>query len=203
MSLEDVFHDLVHPRLSDTDNTKFYQHNLWLLDERLSFFSYCSSVRSSHGRGRKKGDKVGDLVFFDDCSIYQEGDRDAIVLVEFKRPGRDNYQFGNVKHDPIQQVIATAIQIRNTGRLVSTSGRTLDVPKGVRLYGYVVADLEPSLRTVCEDHDMADTWDQRGFFMYHEKKDLFVEVIGYSKMLDDAKKRNAAFFDVLLGELVS
>ncbi|WP_424832480.1 hypothetical protein [Ruegeria sp.] len=202
MSLEDIFHDLVHPRHADSDNTRFYEHNLWLLDERLSFFSYCSSDRTNHGGRRKKGDKVGDLVFFDDCSIYQEGDRDAIVLVEFKRPARDDYRFGNVQHDPIQQVIETAVQIRETGRLISTTGRTLEVPKGVRMYAYVVADLEPKLRSVCESHDMDDTWDQRGYFRYHERKDLFIEVVGYSKMIDDAKKRNAAFFDVLLGELV-
>ena len=201
MSLEDIFHDLVHPRHEDSDSTKFYQHNLWLLDERLAFFSYCSSDRTNHGGRRKKGDKVGDLVLFDDCSIYREGDKDTIVLIEFKRPGRDNYTYGDAKHDPIQQVIETAIKIREEQRIITKTARTISVPPGVRIYAYVVADIEPPLRAVCENHDMQDTWDQKGFYMYHAKKDIFVEVMGYDKLVDDAKKRNAAFFDVLLGEI--
>ncbi|NHK29682.1 sensor histidine kinase [Parvularcula flava] len=201
MSLEDVFHDLVHPRHEDSDSTKFYQHNLWLLDERLAFFSYCSSDRTLHGKRRQKGDKVADLVMFDDCSIYREGDKDTVVLIEFKKPGRDDYSYADPKRDPIQQVIETAVKIRSTGRLITKSGRTIAVPDGVRLYAYVVADVEPTLRTVCENHDMHDSWDQKGFYMYHAKKDIFIEVMGYDKLLDDAKKRNAAFFDVLLGEL--
>lgn len=201
MSLEDIFHDLVHPRYEDTESTKFYQHNLWLLDERMAFFSYCTSDRTLHGGRRKKGDKVADLIMFDDCSIYNEGDKDTLVLIEFKRPGRDDYHYGDASKDPVQQVIETAVKIREDGRIITKSGRTIAVPNGVRLYAYVVADVEPSLRSVCEVHDMHDSWDQKGFYTYHAKKDVFIEVMGYDKLIEDAKKRNAAFFEVLLGEL--
>ena len=202
MSPEDVFHDLVHPRYADSDNTKFYQHNLWMLDEKLSFFSHISSDRANSGGARKKGDKVGDLVFFDDCSIYREGDNDTVVLVEFKRPGKNEYRFGSAKTDPITQVIDTANKIREDGQIISTKQRTITVPKGVRIYCYVIADLESNLRTVCESHDMKKSWDGLGYHKYHQTKDMFIEVIGYDKLLSDAKKRNAAFFDVLLGDLV-
>lgn len=202
MSKEDMFHDLVHPRMTDSDSTKFYQHNLWLIDERLSFFSYISSDRSNSGKGRQKGDKIADLVFFEECAIFREKDKDAVVLVEFKRPGRNNYRYGNSKHDPIQQVIGQAIKIREEQRIITTTQRTITIPKGVRLYGYVIADLEPTLRTVCENHDMTPTWDNKGYYFYHSNRDIFIEVMGYDKLVDDARKRNAAFFEVLLGDLV-
>lgn len=202
MSPEDVFHDLVHPRYADSDNTKFYQHNLWMLDEKLSFFSHISSDRANSGGARKKGDKVGDLVFFDDCSIYRESDNDTVVLVEFKRPGRNDYRFGSAKTDPITQVIDTANKIREDGKIISTRQRTITVPKGVRIYCYVIADLESKLKSVCESHDMKKSWDGLGYHKYHQSKDMFIEVLGYDKLLTDAKKRNAAFFDVLLGDLV-
>lgn len=202
MSPEDVFHDLIHPRYADSDNTKFYQHNLWMLDEKLSFFSHISSDRTNLGGARKKGDKVGDLVFFDDCSIYREGDSDTVVLVEFKRPGRNDYRFGSAKTDPITQVIDTANKIREDGKIITTKQRTVTVPNGVRIYCYVIADLENNLKSVCESHDMKKSWDDLGYYKYHQTKDMFIEVIGYDKLLRDAKKRNAAFFDVLLGDLV-
>jgi hypothetical protein len=203
MSLEDVFHDLIHPRYEDSDSTKFYQHNLWLIDDRLAFFSYLSSDRTMHGGRRHKGDKVADLVIFDDCSIYAEADQSTLVLVELKRPGRNDYRFGVSGSDPVQQVLETALKIREDKRLVTTSGRTISIPTGTRIFSYVVADLEPSLVDVCENHDMARTWDERGFYRYHEKRDVFIEVAGYDKIVSDARKRNAAFFEVLLGDVVS
>lgn len=202
LSLEDVFHDLIHPRYEDSESTKFYQHNLWLIDDRLAFFGYISSDRTIHGGRRRAGDKVADIIMFDDCSVYREGDDDTLVLVEFKRPRRDDYKFGNPKSDPVQQLFETALTIREQGRLVTSTGRTIEVPEGVRIFGYVVADLEPSLKAICLNHDMRRTWDDRGFYRYHETRDVFVEVIGYDKMVGDAKKRNAAFFEVLLGDVV-
>lgn len=201
MSLEDMFHDIVHPRYADSDNTKFYQHNLWLLDERLAFFSYCSSDRTLHGGRRKTGDKVGDLVLFEDCTVHNSANNDCVVLVEFKRPGRNNYKFGDAKHDPIQQVLETAVLIRDTGRIITTKGRTVSVPNSSRIFAYIVADLEPTLREVCENHDFHETWDGLGYFRYHEKRDIFIELNTFDKVLTDAKKRNAAFFEILLGEL--
>jgi hypothetical protein len=203
MSLEDMFHDLVHPRYEDSETTEFFQHNLWMIDEKLSFFSYCSSDRTIHGGRRQAGDKVADLIFFDDCSVYQDGDSDSIVLVEFKRPGRDDYKYGDVKQDPIEQVKATAIKIRDEQRIITKTGRTISVPVGVRLYAYIVADLEPSLTKACQNHDMQKTWDDKGYYMYHKTNDIFIETVGYDKLISDAQKRNAAFFDILLGDIVS
>lgn len=203
MNLEDMFHDLVHPRYEDSETTAFYQHNLWIIDERLSFFTYCSSDRTIHGGRRKPGDKIADLLFFDDCTIYEQKDSDSLVLVEFKRPGRDDYKYGDKDKDPVEQVKATAIKIREEKRIITRSGRNITVPDGVRLYAYVVADLEPSLTKLCLNHDMDATWDKKGFYNYHKANDVFIEVIGYDKMLSDAQKRNAAFFDILLGDIVS
>jgi len=201
-SLEEVFHDLVYSRYQDSDNTKFYQHNLWLLDERLSFVSYISSDRTIRGGKRQKGDKVADLILFEDCSVYSNSDSNSLILVEFKRPRKANYKYGDVKQDPIQQVFETVSKIREEKSLVSTSGKRIQVPEGTRIFAYIIADLEPKLVKVIQDHDFNQTWDHLGYYRYHENRDTFVEVFGYDKLISDAKKRNSAFFDVLLGDLV-
>jgi hypothetical protein len=202
MHQEDIIHDLVYPRYKDSDNISFYKHNLWLIDEKLSFFDYCSSDRTLHGGRRKKGDKVADLILFEDCTIYTPEDRNCVVLIEFKKPGRDDYKYGDQKHDPIEQVKQTAKKMRDAGRIITTTGRTVDFPKG-RIYAYVIADLEPTLKSVCENHDMNETWDQLGYHMYHKYHDLFIESISYDKLITDANKRNAAFFEILLGDIVN
>ncbi|WP_162239495.1 ATP-binding protein [Aureimonas sp. Leaf324] len=202
MSLEDVFHDLVHPRHQDIKTTKFYEHNLWLIDDRLSFVSYLSSDRTIHGGRRSLGDKVADLVFFDDCSVYRNKDESSLVLIEFKRPGRDDYRFGPEKSDPVTQVVSTSGKIRETKSLIATDGSRIAVPDGTKIFAYIVADLEPSLVDVYESHDFDETWDRNGYYKYHDKKDIFIEALSYEKLIDNAKKRNTAFFDVLMGDIL-
>jgi len=69
MNLEESFHQLMFPRLQDSVSMKYYQHNLWMLDERLAFFSYISSDRTLHGGRRQAGDKVADISFYDECYV--------------------------------------------------------------------------------------------------------------------------------------
>lgn len=200
-SLEDVFHDIIYPRHRDSENTKFYQHNLWMLDERLAFVSYISSDRTVHGGRRQAGDKVADLVMFDECGLFRNSDSNSLVLVEFKRPGRNDYRYGDPQKDPIQQVFETVAKIRQEKSLVTSSGIRMQVPDGTRMYCYVVADIEKNLKEIIDDHDFDPTWDQQGYYRYHDKRDAFVEVLGYEKLVADAKKRNSSFFEVLMGDL--
>ena len=104
---EDTIHDLVFHRFSDSVDTDYFEHNLWLVDDALAFLPYISSDRAMHGKGRKKGDKIADLAFFDDSLVLGDNDGTTITIIEFKRPSRDDYRFGDVKHDPVMQVIET------------------------------------------------------------------------------------------------
>jgi hypothetical protein len=94
MTREDAFHQLMFPRLEDSMTTKYFQHNLWLLDERLAFVSYISSDRTLHGGRRQSGDKVTDIAFYDECYVAGGQGNTSVVIVEFKRSGRDDYAFG-------------------------------------------------------------------------------------------------------------
>ncbi|MFD0849982.1 ATP-binding protein, partial [Sphingosinicella xenopeptidilytica] len=102
MSAEDAVHQLIFPRNSDTTETKYYQHNLWLLDERLSFVSYASSDRTLHGGRRSAGDKVVDIAFYDEIFVAGGDGTSAVMIVEFKKPGRNDYSFGADGRDPIR-----------------------------------------------------------------------------------------------------
>ena len=56
-------------RFSDDVALNYFEHNLWLIDDALAFMPYVSSDRTLHGGRRKKGDKVSDLIFYDDSMI--------------------------------------------------------------------------------------------------------------------------------------
>ena len=128
MTREDAFHQLMFPRLEDSMTTKYFQHNLWLLDERLAFVSYISSDRTLHGGRRQSGDKVTDIAFYDECYVAGGQGNTSVVIVEFKRPGRDDYAFGREGLDPIKQIHDTVEHIRERKSFVTTGGKTIDIP---------------------------------------------------------------------------
>lgn len=202
MSAEDAVHQLIFPRNADTTDTKYYQHNLWLLDERLSFVSYASSDRTLHGGRRSSGDKVIDIGFYDEVFVAGGDGTSAVMVVEFKKPGRDDYKFGTDGRDPIKQVRDTVRQIRTRGSFVTKDGATITVSAGTQITAYIIADLEPSLRSVSKEYDYQLSWDSKTLFHYHKEFDIYTEVSGYDKLLEDAKKRNGPFFDVLLKDVV-
>ncbi len=198
MHPEDAVHDLIFPRYSDTTETKYYRHNLWLLDERLSFVSYASSDRTLHGGRRKAGDRVIDIGFYDEVYVAGGDGTSAVMAVEFKRPGRDDYKSSVEGRDPIKQIRETIEQIRSRGSFVSKEGATIEIPSTTQITAYIVADLEPSLREVAKYHDFQSSWDEKSLFHYHKGYKIYTEIFGYNKLLEDARKRNAPFFDVLL-----
>lgn len=198
MHPEDAVHELIFPRASDTTKTKYYQHNLWLIDERLSFVSYASSDRTLHGGRRKAGDKIVDIGFYDEVYVAAGEGTSAVLAVEFKRPGRDDYKASVEGRDPVKQIRETIEQIRSRGSFLTQEGKTITIPSTTQITAYVIADLEPSLRDVAKYHDFQTSWDEKSLFHYHKGYKIYTEIFGYDKLLEDAKKRNSPFFDVLL-----
>lgn len=197
---EDQFHDLIFGRHSDSTSVSVKEHNLWMLDERLSFCSYISSDRTIHGGGRKSGDKITDILVYEEAMLLRGTDANTLMIVELKKPGRDDYKLGDPKKDPIEQVYQTVEHIRLHKQVRTKDGKYIDIPDGTNVYAYIVADIVPKLRGIAERNDFSNTWDKKGMYKYHDKYDVFIEIVGFDKLITDAKKRNAAFFDVLLDD---
>ncbi|MDD4616743.1 MAG: ATP-binding protein [Alphaproteobacteria bacterium] len=197
---EDRIHELVFRRFHDNSNTGYFQHNLWLIDDALAFLPYISSDRSLHGKGRKLGDKVSDLIFFDDSMILGDEEGTTVTIVEFKKPSRDDYVFGNAKNDPVMQVIETLEQATAAGGLTKSDGAHLSFAGVVRRFAFVIADLTPSLVRVLKKHDFKNDWNPKIWVKYRDNESIFIQVLGYETLIESAKKRNQAFFSVLLGE---
>ena len=125
----------------------------------------------------------------------------AVMIVEFKRPGRDDYRIGGKGLDPIKQVRDTVAQIRSRKSFVTTAGKTITIPDHHEVAAFIVADLEPSLRDIAPDYDFTLSWDEKTYFHYHKTYNLYTEIYGYDKLLEDAEKRNGPFFDVLMQEI--
>jgi hypothetical protein len=171
-----------------------------IVDDLLAFLPYVSSDRTLHGGRRQKGDKVSDLVFFDDSMILGDNDGTTLTIVEFKRPSRDDYVFGNDKTDPILQVINTLDKAKAHGGITSTDGTHFSFANVVRKFAFVIADLTPTLIDVLNKYDFHNDWNPKVFVRYRERAAIFIQVFGFDTLVENAKKRNQAFFKVLLDE---
>lgn len=197
---EDAIHDLVFRRFSDSSNVSYFEHNLWLVDDALAFMPYVSSDRSMHGKGRKAGDKVPDLLFFDDSMILGDNDGTTLTIIEFKRPSRNDYAMGSPKSDPVLQVLKTLEKAVSDGGITKTDGTHFSFAKVVRKFAFVIADITPTLFDVLDKHDFHNDWNADVFTSYRDRAGVFIQVFGYDTLVENAKKRNQAFFKVLLDE---
>jgi hypothetical protein len=199
-SPEDAIHELIFRRFSDNTNISYFEHNLWLVDDLIAFLPYVSSDRTLHGGRRSKGDKVTDLLFFDDSMILGDNDGTTLTIVEFKRPSRNDYVFGAAKSDPILQVINTLEKAVAEGGITKTDGAYFSFANVVRKFAFVIADLTPTLVNVLNKYDFHNDWNPKVFVRYRERMAIFIQVFGYDTLVENAKKRNQAFFKVLLDE---
>lgn len=197
---EDVIHNLVFRRFNDNVSTEYFEHNLWLVDDALAFLPYVSSDRTIHGGNRKKGDKIADIVFFDDSMVLGDNDGTTITIIEFKKPNRDNYSFGNIKSDPVLQVIDTLESAVDKGGISKTDGTYFSFSGIIRRFAFIIADHTPTLIKLLKRHDFKNDWNPKIFFRYRDQEQMLIQAFGYDTLIENAKKRNQAFFSVLLNE---
>lgn len=196
---EKAIHHLIFPMKGTTDDVPYYQQNLWMIDERLTYHSFIASDKplSSIGEIENTSLKRPDIFIFDRKIAFAEGDQpiNSIVVVEFKKADRNDY---TPEENPLSQCFDMVSEIRS-GRFKDAKGRPISVStEKIPAYCYVICDLTPSMDNVLLDIEGAEkTPDQQGYYGYHRRRQIYYEVIDYNKLLRDAKKRNRVFFDRL------
>ena len=196
--LEERIHQIIFPLRKTSNDVLFDGHNLWLIDEKLVYHSFLSSDKPLRSNPQLVTDsqKEPDILIFDKaCAFTTNGDLpySAITVIEFKRPMRNDYKPDD---NPFVQVRQYITDIRE-GKARTPDGRDIPVGKDVPFYCYIVCDITPTLEQHAFDFELEKTPDGLGFFGYKKQYKAYVEVISYTKMLTDAKKRNAAFFERL------
>ena len=197
---EEVLHSLFLPRRTTSDTVDYDDHNLWLIDERLVYHRYLASDLPFSDQVRAPisvdGRERPDLVIYQQPLAFapDEDAPSAIVIVEFKRPERDDY---TDEENPIAQVLDYIEQIRR-GKARRADGSTVSPPATCTpFYCHIVATLTPGLRDVARRSSFIEAPDRQGFFHYNPNFLAYIELIDYRKSLSDAVKRNKAFFEKL------
>lgn len=194
-NLEKYIHQLIYPMRTTSDDMPYENHNLWLLDEKLSFSQFISSDKPFDNA---QGEDRADLLILDSPVVVAESKNtgvkyDAITIFELKRPMRDDY---NMEDNPITQLLDYAKKIKD-GKAKDSRHRLIHTEQSTQFYLYAVCDITPSLERVLDRMSFTRTPDELGAYFYNQELHAYVEVMSFDKIRNDSEKRNKVLFDKL------
>ncbi len=198
--LEEDVHRIIFPMEKTSDEVPFEQQNLWVIDERLTFHRYLASDKALQTIEILNSDEKDrpDLVIWNlPVALSEEPNaatQQAITVIEFKKPMRKNYPAS--EEDPAEQVTRYVRKIQSDEAL-DKEGRPLRAYQTSPFYAYVLCDLTIPLTTRLGDAGFLEMPDRSGYFFYNPNRRLWIEVLSYSKVVEDARKRNRALFEAL------
>ena len=196
---EDVIHSIICPMRHTSDDITFEEMNLWIIDERLAYHRFLASDKTIKSLPEidSTSTKEVDLAIFDKAFAYTDDNAplNTITIVEFKKPD-------NTKDNPLSQMGGYIDEIIS-GRKKRANGLSFGDCSKTSFRCYAICDLTPKMIRCCKDAGLRATPDGMGFSGYQPERNAYFEVITYSKLLADAKKRNAILFDKLFAPNMS
>lgn len=199
--IEEDIHNLFMPKKNTSDTLSKYGNNVWIFDDKFMSYIYTASditiakiVSDMTGKSEKDiikyyREQRPDLVLF-----YSNNDKEApkdILLIEFKRLCCTNKE----KEEAINQLKKYPSYLRRS--IGESIVRTV--------FSYTIIDFDDQFRdwlTRIEGfYPVAfgvDDKDISGYYKYNDNVKAHLNVFSFSQLLEDAKKRNKTFLDILI-----
>ena len=194
---ESVLHSMICPmRISSVGSDKTISsaasHELWVIDERLTFAEYFSSDRpfKDLGSGFDSDERADILIFNTVHSLRQSDEAARVLLVEFKRPGRKSY----ADDENPQQQVERYVRLLQAGGKLDVKGRPIKLANNTVFNCFIVADIVGKLDEWTYSWErVAGTGGRR--YIPRDGFSGSIELIGWDDLIKDANDRNKAFFD--------
>lgn len=194
---EKAVHNLIFPLQTLSDEIGFEDHNLWMIDDKLSYHKYLASdkkFKSIEPVNSTSSDRP-DIIIFNRPFAFANDNKpyQSIILVEFKRPMRDDY---TDEENPISQINRYAREIIE-GEAKDKHNREFDFRENTPIYAYIICDLTKKLRAYAKDGGYRPLPSGDGFFFFNDNYNMYVEIMSFDKILNDSIERNRVLFDKL------
>ena len=192
---EAYIHNLIYPMRRTSEEIEYEAHNLWMVDERLS---YCEYISSDIPFNNDPSEQRTDILFLDKPVALSDQDNfgkeyESIVIIELKRPMRDDYKPGE---NPIDQLMGYQEKLASNS-VTDKNGRPIKVGDSTQFYLYAVCDITDSLMKYAKRYGFHETPDKLGLYWYNDNARAHMEIISFDKLINDAEKRNRVLFDKL------
>ncbi len=191
---EKLVHELLCPMSRMYQSGDFEDHNLWILDDSLAGYEFFASDKTIQSfTESSKSTKEPDLVFFNPLGFRRPETNEPVTIIEFKRPGG-----GKISSDPVTQVLKYVEELQEQ-TVVGPDGNIItQINKNTPFTCYIVCELtEETKKLLRRSIANLETPDGEGFYGFSPTHNAGIQVISFKKMIDDAMKRNKAYFDAI------
>ncbi|AWA29901.1 hypothetical protein HYN48_07310 [Flavobacterium magnum] len=207
--LEADIHNLIFPMGITNNDVDYETHNLWLLDERFLMYKFVASDKSITSMSQKKSSKEPDLLLLDENPLMfdnpigfadkSNGDVGSMVIFEFKRPGNIAHQKNKTDY---RWEFSLLVEPYFDDFLYSPDkknykGKQVILKKETPKFGYIIIDVIPPQ---LEQYNLDKGWNKTPFGSYYKmepNKNMHLEVMTFTKLLEFATSRHSPFFDRL------
>lgn len=222
---ENIVHEIFCPLGVTSDTLDYDDHNLWLIDDRLAYYTYVTSDRSIRSFAQDNGEvddaelarreslrAIGvyseggepDLAIFKRPMLFRRPNTlDPTVIVELKSPGKTTYS-GAPGDNPVIQIRKYIESLLNKTCYTYEGERITDIRSGSPFLCFLIAEPSQQLYDLLRQHQIhKPTPDGDGRFAYLDDLNAYFEFIPYDQVLRNATLRNEAFFRRLKVEKLS
>ena len=188
---EKVLHDILLPRGTDYhDRATFLSNNLWMLDDRVYFYSFLGAYSNKDFRifSSSDSEERPDIVVFGDV------DKDEVVrsmaIIELKRPMRiDKDVIGQV-YDYIDRLKGKKVQ--------DYRGRSLKVTELTTYHCDIICDTGlDGFDQLMRRSMITPMFGGMGYHARNPEYNAYIEVVDHVALTTDAERRNAVFFNLV------
>lgn len=194
--LEKSVHEIICPLRATADDMTYLNHNLWLIDDRLAYYTFFASDKplSSISSDTDSGQRPDVILFNKNLFYWRDSTRSPAVIVEFKKPSREDY---SEQENPVSQLYEYITGLRQN-RIHAPNGELItNIDDTTPFICYIVADPTPNLNKFLDVAQIDIPTQDGGRIGFNKTMRAFIEVIPFSKLINDAQKRNEAFFKAL------
>ncbi|MBB6178087.1 ATP-binding protein [Pseudorhizobium flavum] len=190
---EKTLHEIICPMGKMLSSKDYEDHNLWLIDDLLSYYSFFASDKAMSSFGVEGERKEPDLIFLNPYGFRREGTNDPVVVLEFKRPGDEQ-----LSSDPVDQVLEYVEKLRSKTVRDQDGEVVSEVNEDTPFECIILCDLTEGARKKFQ-RSLAQhpTPDGLGYYGFSPNHRASLRVLSYRKVFRDAELRNQSFFQKL------
>lgn len=195
---EATLHNLIYTMGGNQDTIAYDKHNLWLLDDRLTFHRYIYSDKQikSHKPVEDSSNckKETDLAIYDKSFFYGEKNDyeeiNSVVIFEFKRPDRV------VTYEEFSKQMREQILGIRENKLMDDSQKHVQTSDKTPIFFYYVCDV--NAYAVLKKSACIEGFKETPYKSLIRLNDFaYQEIITYQSLIVNAKRRNKIFFKKL------
>jgi len=191
---EEALHSFVVPMRVTNNDVHIDDHNLWIIDDKLTYYEHWASDKRMKEILKDEGsrNRPDVLLFGGRTAYHRPGTDQPVVIIEFKRPARNDY---NDDENPFTQIYGYIEELRS-GSVRDKDGAVIqDIDDRTPFFCYIIADMTPNLRRWLKMAQVnVPLPGGGGFYGYNDEYKAFIQALSYKYVLKDARLRNEAFF---------